>query len=239
MTGKTGRWATLAAALPLAVGVLAIQSGGSTSGSGSPSVAQAAGLHLSAMQTRLLSATSQQALTALGVLGHAGAKSSGRSDIANGAAGAHVGGVVSASTGSVFPNASGSCETHSGNNVRVNTACTNYADIALNGRSMAQNETAIAVSPTNPNNVIASANDYSRGDGNCGSYYSLNGGKTWNGTTAPMGFVNGSSLTPSSGHPREYWQAGGEPALPSTAREPRSCNARSSTAARAPPRILT
>lgn len=215
MTGKTGRWATLAAALPLAVGVLAIQSAGSISGSGSPSVASAAGVHLSAMQTRLLSGTSQQALTALGLLGpqaagHAGAKSSGRSDIANGAAGAHVGAQVSASTGSVFPNASGSCETHSGNNVRVNTACTNYADTDLNGRSMAQNETAIAVSPTNPNNVIASANDYSRGDGNCGSYYSLNGGKTWNGTTAPMGFVRGSSLNPTTPYAREYWQAGGD-----------------------------
>lgn len=215
MTGKTGRWATLAAALPLAVGMLAIQSAGSISGSVTQTVARAAGLHLSAMQTRLLSGTSEQALTALGALGpqaagHAGAKSSGRSDIASGAAGAHVGGQVSAAAGSIFPNASGSCETHSGNNVRVNTACTNYADTDLNGRSMAQNETAIAVSPTNPKNVIASANDYMRGDGNCGSYYSRNGGQTWNGTTAPMLFVRGSSLTPASSNAREYWQAGGD-----------------------------
>jgi hypothetical protein len=214
MTGTKRRWATLAAALPLTVGVLAIQSGGSISGTGSP-VARAAGLHLSAIQTRLLSGTSEQALTALGALGsqaagHAGAKTSGRSDIASGAAGPHVGGQVSATAGSIFPNASGSCETHSGSNVRVNTACTNYADTDLNGRSMAQNETAIAVSPTNPKNVIASANDYSRGDGNCGSYYSLNGGQTWNGTTAPMLFVRGSSLTPASSNAREYWQAGGD-----------------------------
>ena len=215
MTGTKRRWATLAAALPLTVGVLAIQSGGSISGTGSPTVARAAGLHLSAMQTRLLSGTSEQALTALGALGsqaagHAGAKTSGRSDIASGAAGPDVGGQVSATAGSIFPNASGSCETHSGTNVRVNTACTNYADTDLNGRSMAQNETAIAVSPTNPKNVIASANDYSRGDGNCGSYYSLNGGQTWNGTTAPMLFVRGSSLTPASSNAREYWQAGGD-----------------------------
>src|ERR1019366_6314118 len=181
MTGTKRRWVTLAAALPLTVGVLAIQSGGSISGTGSPTVARAAGLHLSAMQTRLLSGTSEQALTALGALGpqaagHAGAKASGRSDIASAAAGPDVGGQVSATAGSIFPNASGSGETHAGSNVRVNTACTNYADTDLNGRSMAQNETAIAVSPTNPKNVIASANDYSRGDGNCGSYYSLNGG---------------------------------------------------------------
>ncbi|HVC40778.1 MAG TPA: sialidase family protein [Candidatus Saccharimonadales bacterium] len=215
MTGTKRRWATLAAALPLAVGVLAIQSGGSISGTGGPTVARAASLHLSTMQMRLLSGTSEQALTALGALGpqaagHAGAKTSGRSDIANGAAGTHTGGPVSATAGSIFPNASGSCETHSGSNVRVNTACTNYADTDLNGRSMAQNETAIAVSPTNPKNVIASANDYMRGDGNCGSYYSLNGGQTWNGTTAPMLFVRGSSLTPASSNAREYWQAGGD-----------------------------
>lgn len=218
MTGTKRRWSTLAAALPLTVGVLAIQSGGSIPGSGSRPVARAAVLQLSAMQMRLLSGTSQQALTALGALGpqaagHAGAKASGRSDTANGAAGAHIGGQVSATAGPIFPNASGSCETHSGNNVRVNTACTNYADTDLNGRSMAQNETAIAVSPTNPKNVVASANDYMRGDGNCGSYYSLNGGQTWNGTTAPMLFVRGSSLTPASSNAREYWQAGGDTAV--------------------------
>jgi hypothetical protein len=175
------------------------------------SVAHVPSIHLNAIQMRLLSGTSQQALTTLGAMGRAGAKASGRSDTATGSAGARVAGQLSSSAaGAIFPNASGSCETHSGNNVRVNTACTNYADTDLNGRSMAQNETAIAVSPTNAKNVIASSNDYSRGDGNCGSYYSLNGGQSWNGTTAPMLFVRGSSMTPASGNSREYWQAGGD-----------------------------
>src|SRR5512138_2084412 len=62
--------------------------------------------------------------------------------------------------------------------------------------SASQNETAIAVDPNNPNRVVAAANDYvsrtwactisgtpcsALGDGYSGTYYSNDGGATWNG----------------------------------------------------------
>jgi hypothetical protein len=175
---------------------------------------------LSPMQLRLLSGTSQQALTNLGVLQVQAAAPSGV-DIGGGqegdgvSPGTTVGGPLSpggsASTlPSVFPGSSGLCEQSSDGNVRVNTACTNYTDAAFAGRAQAQNETAIAINPTNSSNLVASSNNYQRGDGNCGAFYSTNGGRKWNGTTAPLLFVRGSSLTPATGKPREYWQAGGD-----------------------------
>lgn len=42
-----------------------------------------------------------------------------------------------------------------------------------------RNETSIAVDPTNPNNVLGSANDYIVGDSSCGVYWSRDGGKSW------------------------------------------------------------
>jgi hypothetical protein len=49
-----------------------------------------------------------------------------------------------------------------------------------NGAGMPQNETSIAINPTNPKNVIASANDYERGvDSTMGLYVSFDGGKTF------------------------------------------------------------
>lgn len=175
---------------------------------------------LSPMQLRLLSGTSQQALTNLGVLqaqaaGRPGVELGGGSEGSGVAPGTTVGAPLSpsgssASLPSVFPGPSGLCEQSSGGNVRVNTACTNYADVALAGRSQAQNETAIAINPTNSSNLVASSNNYQRGDGNCGAFYSTNGGRDWNGTTAPLLFVSGSSLTPASGNARQYWQAGGD-----------------------------
>lgn len=175
---------------------------------------------LSPMQLRLLSGTSEQALTNLGVLQAQAAAPSGV-DIGGGqegegvAPGTTVGGPLSpggsaATLPSVFPGPSGLCQQSSDGNVRVNTACTNYTDAALAGRAQAQNETAIAINPTNSSNLVASSNNYQRGDGNCGAFYSTNGGRAWNGTTAPMLFVRGSSLTPPSGNARQYWQAGGD-----------------------------
>ncbi len=173
---------------------------------------------LTPMQLRLLSGTSQQALINLGVLqaqaaGMPGAGPGGDNEGNGTAPGTTTGPALDPSAGapsSVFPGSDGRCDQSAEGNVRVNTACTNYADASLNGRSMAQNETAIAINPVNSRNLVASANDYQRGDGNCGSYYSNNGGQDWNGTTAPMLFVLGSSLTPGSGNVRQYWQAGGD-----------------------------
>lgn len=183
---------------------------------------RSASLSMTPMQLRLLSGASEQALVNLGVLqaqaaGMPDAEPGGDNE-GNGTApgtktGPPIGPGGSGGGSSVFPGLGGSCEQYSHGNVRVNTACTNYADSALNGRSMAQNETAIAINPVNRFNLVASANDYSHGDGNCGAYYSTSGGLNWNGTIAPMGFVNGSSLTPGTGNARQYWQAGGDTAV--------------------------
>lgn len=48
------------------------------------------------------------------------------------------------------------------------------------GAGFPANETAIAINPTNPNNVIAASNDYEPGvDATMGLYVSFDGGKTW------------------------------------------------------------
>ncbi len=206
------------AAVVMAGGAIAaglLSGGGQTS---SP-VARQVGHSMTPMQFRLLSGTSEQALIHLGVLdaqaaGMPGADPGGDAEGNGTAPGTAMGPSISAGSGaggsSIFPGRDGLCEQNIDGNIRVNTACTNYADASLSGRSMAQNETSIAVSPTDGRNLVASSNDYMRGDGNCGSYYSNNGGDSWNGTTAPMLFVGGSSLTPASGNAREYWQAGGD-----------------------------
>lgn len=193
------------------------------SGGGSPSApaTRHAGFSMTPMHLRLISGTSERALINLGVpIAKAASFPSvdlgGDTEGEGVAPGTTAGGPLTpgGTTGSsVFPGSTGTCEEKSGTNVRLNSACQNYADPAFHGRSMAENETAIAINPRNQENLIASANDYMRGDGNCGSYYSTDGGRIWNGTTAPMGFVPGSKLTPSSGKPRQYWQAGGDTAV--------------------------
>lgn len=93
-----------------------------------------------------------------------------------------------------------------GDNVRANQDCTNQS--LLFGRSQAQNETAAAVNPTDPANIVVGQNDYSRGDGNCGVDWSVNGGKRWGSRTLPMAFT-----APGFAAPRHYWNAGGDPSL--------------------------
>ena len=70
------------------------------------------------------------------------------------------------------------CPAKRGSNVKVNLNCLNLTDSDLQGRGQAQNETWLAVDPNNPAHLVASYNDYRRGDGTCGVSYSLNGGKT-------------------------------------------------------------
>jgi hypothetical protein len=56
----------------------------------------------------------------------------------------------------------------------------NPSDQFGSGSGQPANETAIAINPTNPNNVIASANDYEPGvDATMGLYVSFDGGKTF------------------------------------------------------------
>jgi hypothetical protein len=98
---------------------------------------------------------------------------------------------------------SSGCVDNTGTNVRVNQECTNQSTTL--GRSQSQNETGAAVNPINLNNILASANDYRRGDSNCGVYFSLDGGRHWGGGVAPMGFT-----TPGFTAPRHYWTTGGD-----------------------------
>ncbi|HEX6350283.1 MAG TPA: sialidase family protein [Candidatus Dormibacteraeota bacterium] len=115
-------------------------------------------------------------------------------------------GSTSSNGSNYIPAGSDQCKERLGDNVKVNQNCVNVTDSSLQGRGQAQNETSIAIDPMNSNHIIASQNDYRRGDGNCYGGYSLDAGRTWNDTTIPMSFTRGTFLH----EPREYWQAGGD-----------------------------
>ena len=99
------------------------------------------------------------------------------------------------------------CPSTKGSNVKVNQNCLNLTDADLQGRGQAQNETSIAQNPLSPKQLVASFNDYRRGDGNCYTSWSADGGQSWNDSTVPMGFTRGTAF---GNKPREYWQAGGD-----------------------------
>ena len=99
------------------------------------------------------------------------------------------------------------CPHNLGTNVLVNHNCLNVTDVDLQGRAQAQNETAIAQNPFNPRQVVASFNDYRRGDGTCGTAFSSNGGSSWTDSTLPNGFTRGTAF---GGVARQYWQASGD-----------------------------
>ncbi len=99
------------------------------------------------------------------------------------------------------------CPKNLGKNIRVNQNCLNLSDPDLQGRAQAQNETAIAHDPNNQAHLVASYNDYRRGDGTCGVSYSTNSGSSWQDATIPNGFTRGGAF---GGVAREYWQAGGD-----------------------------
>ena len=106
------------------------------------------------------------------------------------------------------PSASGQCAANqSANNIKVNVNCLNLTDSSLQGRGQANNETSIAENPFNAAQLVASNNDYVRGDGTCGASYSTDSGQTWNNSTVPNGFTSGASF---GGFARQYWQGGGD-----------------------------
>jgi hypothetical protein len=113
-----------------------------------------------------------------------------------------------------YPTSNDGCSLNLGNNVKVNQNCLNLTDPAFQGRGQAQNETAIAYDPKNPQHLVATFNDYRRGDGNCYGAFSLDGGRTWTDTTIPMSFTSGhppaAVSTGDFGASRQYWQAGGD-----------------------------
>src|SRR5919204_2116471 len=107
---------------------------------------------------------------------------------------------------SYFPRGSDSCPVNQSSNIKVNQNCLNLSDVDLQGRAQAQNETFVAQDPNQPNHLIASYNDYRRGDATCGVSYSTDKGRTWNDTTTPNNFVRGTFIN----RPREYFQASGD-----------------------------
>jgi hypothetical protein len=111
----------------------------------------------------------------------------------------------SASSVNYYPNSAGKCGANLGSDVKVNQNCLNIADPDLQGRSQANNETSIAQDPFAPNHLVASDNNYIRGDGTCGTHFSLDNGKSWSDSTVPNIFTRGPS-----GFAREYWQAAGD-----------------------------
>jgi hypothetical protein len=104
-----------------------------------------------------------------------------------------------------FPAQGGSCSQRFGSAVKVNQNCLNVSDPDLQGRGQANNETSISVNPFDSRDLVASDNNYVRGDGTCGAHFSLDGGRSWTDTTLPNGFTRGPT-----GFAREYWQAGGD-----------------------------
>ncbi len=91
-----------------------------------------------------------------------------------------------------------------------------------------QNETAIAVDPNNPNRVVAAANDYvsrtwgctigstpcsALGDGYSGTYYSNDGGQTWNGGPSTDPNNLGTLIPGVTRLTGGIYDAGGDPAL--------------------------
>ncbi len=106
------------------------------------------------------------------------------------------------------PTADTGCPVNRGANVRVNQDCQNLTDPDLAGRGEAQNETAVAQDPNNPAHLVASQNDYRRGDSSCYTAYSADGGRSWADSTIPFSFTRGDAF---GGVPRQYWQAGGDP----------------------------
>ena len=95
------------------------------------------------------------------------------------------------STINYFPSSQGNCPASLGNDVKVNQNCLNLSDPDLQGYGQANNNPSIAVDPFNPWHLVASDTNYVRGDSTCGSYFSLDGGRTWSDTTVPNGFTDG------------------------------------------------
>lgn len=173
---------------------------------------------------RLISGSTERALLAIGALPASAARPTGDDRGGIGDEGPAVapgiapsGPVVVAGTAggppNVVPDAHGLCPVVLGSNVKVNQDCENASDPLLHGRGQAQNETAIAVDPLDPNRIVAAQNDYRRGDGGCGTDVSEDGGRTWASSLAPSSFTVPNPTTPSGLFPRQYWQAAGDPSV--------------------------
>jgi hypothetical protein len=109
-----------------------------------------------------------------------------------------------------FPLGARDCQQSLGANVKVNQNCLNLTDPDLQGRAQAQNETSIAADPGQSSHLVASFNDYRRGDGQCGAAYSIDNGLSWVDTSVPMSFTRSDPTFGTGAVSRQYWQAGGD-----------------------------
>ncbi|MEV2196552.1 hypothetical protein AB0I02_37070 [Streptomyces phaeochromogenes] len=91
-------------------------------------------------------------------------------------------------------------------NITVNQGCLNVSDADMNGPAQAQNQPGVTVNPNNPKQMVASYNDFRRGQGTCGVSYSGDGGDHWADTTTPNAFVRGTAF----GVARQYFQSSGD-----------------------------
>ncbi|MGZ4411162.1 MAG: exo-alpha-sialidase [Gaiellaceae bacterium] len=178
------RSALLLCGLVLAGSVVVLAGGVGTG----PRPARATGLDLTTLQNRILSGFASFEF--------------------NHGLGANAARTQTSPRGSFRPTGDDGCRASIGGNVKVNQNCLNITDSDLQGRGQAQNETAIAQDPNHPDRMIATYNDYRRGDGTCGVSYSR-GGLQWQDATLPNGFVRGDSF----GAARQYFQAGGDPSV--------------------------
>lgn len=158
---------------------------------------------LTQLQRRLLSVPLDVQVRSKGI--HSNAVQQGADD-GNDPAEAPTGTPGSYHPASYQPAGDDSCRAHIGRDIKVNQNCLNISDPDLQGRSQAQNETSIAIDWQHPKNVVATYNDYRRGDGTCGASFSTDGGRSWDDSTVPDGFTRGTAF----GAAREYWQAGGD-----------------------------
>lgn len=109
---------------------------------------------------------------------------------------------------SYFPGSDG-CQKKIGTNIKTTEDCLNLTDPDFQGAAQAKNETAIAVNPNDPNQIVAAFNDYRLGDGFVSVSFSRNGGLSWEDGIPPAQFTRGAAF----GAAAQFWQAGSDPSV--------------------------
>ena len=85
--------------------------------------------------------------------------------------------------------------------------------------ALPHNETSVAINPTNPQNLLVGANDYSAGFGTSGFYTSFDGGQSWYGGTLNFPALTNYAVTGTNSgapdHPKvlDVMDGGGDPSV--------------------------